>query len=343
MQQVRQAERPVAVRARPDDRISARTLSWAIFLFVTLIALVVSLARIGAVGPGGRPSVTRPRASSGAIPFVSGQPPSVSAQAAFVYDAGSGFVFYAKNADAELPMASTTKVMTALLAVERGSLNQVVTVGPDAEALVRPDSSFMGLSAGEKLSLEELLYGLVLPSGNDAAVAIADAIGGTEGGFVDLMNQRARELGLTHTHFVTPHGLDEPGHYTTARDLAVLSGVAMKNPTLVKITSALHYSIPKTPLHKAYELQTGNDLLAGARAPYPGAIGVKPGFTGGAGYCMAFAAVRHGHLIVGTVLNEPSWQVRITDMRALLDWGFSQDSIPPAPPAAPWSNPSPDA
>jgi D-alanyl-D-alanine carboxypeptidase (penicillin-binding protein 5/6) len=342
MRQVRQGERPVAVHPRADDRVSARTLSWALFLFVTLVALVASLARIATIGPGGRANVTAPRASSGALPFVSGQPPSVSAQAAFVYDAGSGFVFYAKNADAELPMASTTKVMTMLLAVERGSLNQVITVGPDAAALVRPDSSYMGLSAGEKLSLEELLYGLVLPSGNDAAVAIADAIGGSEGGFVDMMNKRAQELGLTHTHFVTPHGLDEPGHYTTARDLAILSGVAMKNPTLVKITSVLHYSIPTTPLHKAYELQTGNDLLAGARSPYPGAIGVKPGFTGAAGYCMAFAAIRHGHLIVGTVLNEPSWQVRITDMRALLDWGFSQDSIPPAPAAVPWSYPSPN-
>ncbi len=342
MQQVRQVERPVTVHPRPEERISARTLSWALFLFVTLVALIVSLARMTAIGPGGRSNTTAPRASSGVLPFVSGQPPSVSAEAAFVFDAGSGFAFYAKDADVELPMASTTKVMTALLAVERGSLNQLVTVGPDATALVRPDSSYMGLDAGEKLSLEQLLYGLILPSGNDAAVAIADAIGGSEAGFVDLMNQRAQALGLTHTHFATPHGLDEPGHYTTARDLTILSAAAMKNPTLVKITSALHYTIPATPLHKAYELQTGNDLLAGARAPYPGAIGVKPGFTGAAGYCQAFAAIRHGHLIVGTVLNEPSWQVRITDMHVLLDWGFAQDSIAPAPAVAPWSYPSPD-
>jgi D-alanyl-D-alanine carboxypeptidase (penicillin-binding protein 5/6) len=190
--------------------------------------------------------------------------------------------------------------------------------------------------------LRDLLYGLVLPSGNDAAIAIADGISGNVTDFVALMNQRAQQLGLTHTHFMNPHGLGAPNHYTSARDLAVLAGVAMKNPVLVKITSTVHYSIPKTATHAAYELETGDDLLSGARAPYPGAIGVKPGFTGDAGYCQAFAAIRHGHLIVGVVLGEPSWQVRIVDMHNLLDWGFAQESIPPAPPTAPWSHPSPN-
>jgi D-alanyl-D-alanine carboxypeptidase len=197
----------------------------------------------------------------------------------------------------------------------------------------------MGLSAGEQLTLHDLLYGLVLPSGNDAAVAIADGIAGSVPAFVDLMNQRAQQLGLTHTHFINPHGLDAPGHYTSARDLAVLSAVAMRNPTLVKITSSLTYSIPQTATHKSYDLMTGDDLLAGARAPYPGAIGVKPGFTGPAGFTMAFAAVRFGHLIVGAVLRDPSWQVRIVDMRALLDWGFEQDGVSPAPPPVRYSIP----
>jgi len=330
-------------RSRAAERGVVSMLSWAVFLVVVLVALVVSVARMASVGPAGAPQVARQPPSVGAIPFISGQPPSVSAKAAYVFDAGSGFTFYAKDADEQLPMASTTKVMTALLAVERGKLDQVVTVGQDAAALVRPDSSFMGLSAGEKLTLEQLLYGLMLPSGNDAAVAIADAIGGSVDGFVKLMNQRAQELGMTHTHYVTPHGLDAPGHYTSARDLAIVSAVAMQNPVLVKIASTLHYSIPKTADHKAYELQTGDDLLAGARSPYPGAIGVKPGFTGDAGYCQSFAAIRHGHLIVGAVLDEPSWQVRIVDMRALLDWGFEQDGIPPAPSPVPWSYPTPDA
>ena len=326
-------------RARPPIKYAA---SWTLFLLVSLIALVGSLSRMAAAGPAGVAHDANPRLLGGAVGFSGGLPPPVTAPAAFVFDADTGFTYYSKNANEELQMASCTKVMTLLLAVERGNLNQMVTIGPDAAALVRPDSSFMGLSAGEKLTLHDLLYGLVLPSGNDAAVAIADAIGGNVPNFVAMMNQRAQQLGMTHTHYMNPHGLGEPNHYTTARDLAVLSGVAMHNPTIVQVTSVAHYDIPASPTHKAYSLETGNDLLSGARSPYPGAIGVKPGYTGDAGYCQSFAAFRHGHLIVGAVLDEPSWQVRIVDMRNLLDWGFSQVGVAPAPAAVPWSHPSPN-
>ena len=134
--------------------------------------------------------------------------------------------------------------------------------------------------------------------------------------------------------------MGEPNHYTTAHDLAVLAAAAMQYPILVKIASTKEYKIPKTHTHKAYDLMTGDDLIPGALAPpYPGAIGVKPGYTGDAGYCQAFAAIRFGHLIVGTVLNEPSWQVRITDMRDLLNWGFEQEGLPAAPPPVAGSTP----
>ena len=320
-----------------------RSLPWALFLVATLVTLLVSLFNMAAVGSAGAPHFAVVRASDGAVEIQSGPAPSVTAKAAYVFDADLGFAYYSKDADLELPMASCTKIMTALLAVEHGSLDEVVTVGADAAALVRPDSSYMGVSTGEQLTLEQLLYGLVLPSGNDAAVAIADAIGGNVTSFVQMMNDRAQQLGLTHTHFVTPHGLDAPGHYTTARDLAVLAGVAMKIPELVKITSTLNYSIPKTATHKAYALSSGIDLLSGARYPYPGAIGVKPGFTGDAGYCEAFAAIRHGHLMVGVVLDEPTWQIRMVDMRTLLDWGFEQEGVPPSATPVPWSHPNPDS
>jgi serine-type D-Ala-D-Ala carboxypeptidase (penicillin-binding protein 5/6) len=283
-----------------------------------------------------------PQSVSHPAMFSVGKPPTVTAEAAFVYDPRRGLSYFAKNADMELPQASCTKIMTALLAVERGNLNQIITIGTDAQALVRPDSSYMGLTAGEKLSLKDLLYGLILPSGNDAAVAIADAIGGSVPAFVALMNARAQQLGLTRTHFMNPHGLGEPNHYTSAHDLAVVAAVAMENPILVQITSTLVYKIPKTATHKAYDLVTGDDLIPGARSPYPGAIGVKPGYTGDAGYCQAFAAIRYGHVIVGAVLNEPSWQVRITDMRSLLDWGFKQEGIPAAPSPIPGSYPTPE-
>lgn len=271
-----------------------------------------------------------------------GQPPSVHALGAFVVDPQRSLIYYAKAADQALPMASTAKVMTLLLASEQGDLNQLVTIGPDAAALVNGDNSYMGVSAGEQLTLRELLYGLVVPSGNDAAVAIADAIGGNVPSFVALMNARAQQLGLANTVYVSPDGLDD-GNRTSARDLAVLTAIlVMQHPELIPITATLHAVIPPTATHKGYELWSGDDLLSGARSPYPGAIGVKPGFTYAARYCQAFAAIRHGHLIVGAVLDDWSWKDRISDVRALLDWGFAQDGVPPAPAPVPWSPVSPD-
>ncbi|HEX6797096.1 MAG TPA: serine hydrolase [Ktedonobacterales bacterium] len=322
-------------------RAAAGAVSWAAALLLSLTLLLYFVARIAAGSP---PAVHRavPHAFGGALTLTLGNPPAVTATAAFVYDPDLGFVYYAKDADQELPMASCTKIMTALLAVERGNLDQMVTIGADAAALAAPGNSYMGVSQGEKISLLDLLYGLLLPSGNDAAVAIADAIGGNVPNFVAMMNARAQQLGLTHTHFANPHGLDAPGHYTTARDLATLATVAMRNPTLMKITSTYGYKIPATSTHKEFDLITGDDIIPGARSPYPGAIGVKPGWTGNAGYCQAFAAIRHGHLIVGAVLGEPWWVQRLTDMRKLLDWGFEEEGIPAAPNPIPYSYPTPE-
>ncbi len=325
------------------DEPEAMPVAWrgtAYSVITILILLGVFVALVAQMSsPGKQLAVTSASASGATLKLLSVNAPYVAAVAGYAFDANSGAVLYSKDANQELPMASCTKIMTALLAVEKGNLDQMITAGADAHALVRSDSSYMGLDTGEQLTLRDLLYGLVMPSGNDAAVAIADAIGGTEAHFVDMMNARAVQLGLTHTHFANPHGLDAPGHYTSAHDLAVLAALAMKNPTLVKVMSAYSYDIPKTTTHKAYHLVTGNDLLAGSGSPYPGAIGVKPGYTGPAGYCQAFAAIRHGHLIVGTVLGDPSWQVRRVDMRNLLDYGFEQEGLPAAPPPIPGSTP----
>lgn len=318
---------------------SARApLLWGSYLLVStlLMALLLTQIRAATAAPL-PPTLPFTSGTNSAYPF--GAPPDVAAHAAFLFDADTGLTLYAKNQDEELPQASCTKVMTALVAIERMPLDHVITAGADAHALVNSDSSYMGLDVGEKLTLRDLLYGLVLPSGNDAAVAIADGVAGSQAAFVALMNQRAQQLGLTHTHFANPHGLDAPGHHTSARDLAVLSAYALRNPVFRQITSTRVYKITKTSDHKAYRLVSGNDLLPGSRSPYPGDIGVKPGYTGPAGLCMAFAAVRHGHLIVGAVLHDPSWQVRIVDMRALLDWGFQQEGLPPAPAPTPYGTP----
>jgi D-alanyl-D-alanine carboxypeptidase (penicillin-binding protein 5/6) len=319
----------------PHPLARARLL-WGAYLIISTLIMVVLISQIAATGVGAKSSASANQDVGSNFPF--GTPPTIAARAAFLFDADTGLILFSQDADEELPQASCTKVMTALIAIERLPLDHVITAGADAHALVNPDSSYMGLDVGEKLTLQDLLYGLILPSGNDAAVAIADGVAGSVPAFVALMNQRAAQLGLTHTHFVTPNGLDAPGHYTTARDLAVLSAIALRNPIFRQIVSIRRYSIPKTSDHKAYSLVSGNDLLPGALSPYPGAIGVKPGYTGPAGFCMAFAAIRHGHLIVGAVLKDPSWQVRIVDMRALLDWGFQQEGLPPAPSPTPWTS-----
>jgi D-alanyl-D-alanine carboxypeptidase (penicillin-binding protein 5/6) len=256
--------------------------------------------------------------------------PVIEASTAFVVDADTGVVLYSNHPDVERAMASCTKIMTALVAVQHGALSQTVTIRADAAALVNPDNSYMGVSQGEKLTLDDLLYGLLLPSGNDAAVAIADAIGGNQAQFVAMMNQEAAALGLTHTHFADPHGLDAPRHYTTARDLTELAVVALHNPTIAKISATLHHAIPPSATHKGFFLTNYNSLLPGARTPYPGAIGFKPGNTGDAGWCEAFAARRDGHLVIGVVLNDTTWTQRNIDMHALLDWGFAQLNVPPA-------------
>jgi D-alanyl-D-alanine carboxypeptidase len=331
-QRSRDTRQPSEVQGHPWRA----ALAWGAYLALSTLVMVAALfqmSRIGAVAATQTDqALVNVSASTVATTDLIRNEPRVVAHAAFLFDADTGAIFYAKDADAELPQASCTKVMTALVAVERGNLDQMITVGADAHAMVNSDSSYMGLSVGEKLPLRDLLYGLLLPSGNDAAVAIADGIAGSVPAFVALMNQKAAQLGLTRTHFENPHGLDASGHYTTARDLAVLAADAMRVPTIEQMTSTRAYNIPKTATHKAFHLRTGNDLLTGGRAYYPGAIGVKPGFTGPAGYTMAFAAVRNGHMLVGSVLHDPSWQVRIVDMHTILDWGFTHEGLPAAPP-----------
>lgn len=322
----------------PPARSRRARLLWGAYLLASTLLMALLLTQIRSATAAPLPP-TLPLTSDAQSAYPFGAPPSVAAHAAFLFDADTGLVLYSKNQDEELPQASCTKIMTALIALERMPLDQVITAGADAHKLVGPDSSFMGLDVGEKLTLRDLLYGLLLPSGNDAAVAIADGVAGSQAAFVALMNQRAQELGLTHTHFANPHGLDAPGHHTSARDLAVLAAIALRNPTFRQMVSTRVYTIPKTADHKGYRLVGGNDLLPGARSPYPGVVGVKPGYTGPAGLCMAFAAIRHGHLIVGAVLHDPSWPVRIVDMRALLDWGFQQEGLRPAPPPTPYGNP----
>ena len=242
-----------------------------------------------------------------------------AASSAIVVEARNGTVLLAHNADEERPMASTTKIMTALLALEEGELTDTVTAGPHAFGV--PGTSIY-LSQGEQLTLEEMLYGLMLASGNDAAVAIAEHVGGTVADFCARMTERARELGCTHTVFLTPHGLPMEGHYTTARELAMIAREAMTHPTFRKIVSTARATIPWEGRSYDRILNNKNKLLAN----YPGATGIKTGYTRAAGRCLVSGAQREGMEIICVVLNCPDWfQVSA----ALMDDAFERYSWAP--------------
>ncbi len=241
--------------------------------------------------------------------------PGTSAQSAALLCADNGQFLYKKNADIKLPMASTTKIMTALVAIENSSPDDTVAVDRRA---VGVEGSSIYLTEGEVLKMEELLFGLLLASANDAAEAIAFEIGKSIEGFAALMNNKAKELGLSNTHFDNPHGLDSENHYTTASDLAILTSEALKNDTFAKIVSTYKFTI--STKNGARVLINHNKLLR----TYEGSIGVKTGFTKRSGRCLVSAAKRNGLTLVAVTINAPDdWN----DHRTLLDSGFSAYSM----------------
>ena len=236
---------------------------------------------------------------------------AVSAQKAYVMDAISGRVLYEKNASERSLIASTTKIMTALIVCEQCNVLDRMRIPKEAVGI---EGSSMYLQEGEVLTLQELLYGLMLSSGNDAAVALAIYCGGTVEGFAELMNDKARILGLHGTHFENPNGLDSPGHYSTARDLAVLAAYAMENPIFYKTVSAKSLKIGRR------YLTNHNKLLWRVE----GADGVKTGFTKAAGRILVSSATRNGRRIIAVTIDDPDdWD----DHAALLEEGFSRYRI----------------
>ncbi|HET9111227.1 MAG TPA: hypothetical protein VFN78_10420, partial [Ktedonobacterales bacterium] len=240
-----------------------------------------------------------------------------------LYDATNGKTLLSLSPDLSMPMASTTKIMTAVVALTYGKLDQPITIGPDVVAIENGGTSVAGLRLGETLSLHSLLYCLMLPSGDDAAIAIADGVGGSQAKFVALMNLEAGLLGLSHTHYANPHGLDAPGHFTSVSDLVRLTGYAMKSPTFAQIVASPSITLPATATHHTFHLINTNELLPTEPFAYNGAIGVKTGFTGGAGYCLVFVAQRPSGMLIGAVLGEPTYNGRFTDATAMLNWAYT--------------------
>ena len=232
---------------------------------------------------------------------------STSAVSAILVDVDSGRVLYEQNADARMLIASTTKILTALVAIEEGDLSDTVKVSREA---AYTEGSSMYLQEGEELTLEALLYGLLLCSGNDAAVAIADHVGGNQEGFVKLMNGKSKELGMTNSSFANPNGLDAEGHYSTARDMAKLACAAVENETLMRIASTRQVTIGSRTMTNHNKLLRYMD----------GCIGLKTGYTKAAGRTLVSCAERNGQRLVAVTLQDGNdW----ADHQALYDYGFS--------------------
>lgn len=236
-----------------------------------------------------------------------------TAKSAIMIDASSGTILYSKNKDEKLGMASTTKIMTGILALEKGKLSDVYTVSPTGEWV---EGSSIYLNPGEKITLEALLYGLLLKSGNDAALAIAIHIAGSEKAFVNMMNEKAAELGLTNTHFANPHGLYAEDHYTSAYDLARLACYAMENPVFAEIVNTVQYKEEPIEEREGRVINNANKLVS----MYNEAIGVKPGYTPETGRTLVGAAEKNGVRVITVTLDcSDDWQ----EHKKMFDFAFN--------------------
>ena len=241
--------------------------------------------------------------------------PTISGKNAIAIEVNSGRILYEKNGFNKASIASTTKIMTLIVALENNLLDDTVVVSKKA---AWTGGSSVNLKEGDKIKLSEILYGLMLNSGNDAAVAIAEHTAGNLEEFAKLMNEKAKEIGALNTNFVTPHGLDTEGHYSTAYDMAIISKYALQNPIIAKIVSTQYYTMHFLD-GKTKELKNTNPLLSF----YEGISGMKTGYTGMAGRCLIATAKRNDLNIIVVTLGEPSSKLRINDTVKILDYCFN--------------------
>jgi serine-type D-Ala-D-Ala carboxypeptidase (penicillin-binding protein 5/6) len=290
----------------------------------------------GVTRPSARPAApsatAQPRTSPTAAPVpsgprieVAGTPRGVKAKAGILTDAVTGQVLWAKQPDVERPIASITKVMTAYLVIQAGHLDQKITI-PKAvlDYVWKYGATSAGLHPGEVLTAGELLYGLLLQSGADAAYALATAYGPGLPAFIAKMNATARQLGMLHTHFTSPDGLPYPTEtatYSTPADLLILGAAAMKSAVFRSIVDQQVYIMKKGQGHAAHWWGNDDELIG----HYSGAVGIKTGYTDDAGHCLLFEAVRDGRSLLGVVLGSPPTGpgAGAKDAARVLDWGFA--------------------
>lgn len=240
--------------------------------------------------------------------------PTINSRSAIVFDRTTGSILYGKNENEKRKMASTTKIMTAIIVIENANLSDTVTISAKSAGT---GGSRLGLHTNDKISVQDLLYGLMLCSGNDSAVALAEYVGGDIEGFANLMNKKSNSLGLTSTHFVTPHGLDNDSHYTTAYELSIITDYALKNETFRKYVSTKNCTIlingnPKT-------ISNTNELLGNLDGVY----GVKTGFTNGANRCLVTSVKRNNMDLICVVLGADTKKDRTRDSIQLIEYVFN--------------------
>ena len=239
--------------------------------------------------------------------------PNIYAKAAIVFDRESKSAIYEKNSYEKVPMASTTKIMTAIIAIEKGSMQDVIEVSSKAASI---HGSRLGLRKGDKIKLIDLLYGLMLCSGNDAAVAISEYVGGSIEGFAQLMNEKAQEIGALDSNFITPHGLDNDLHYTTAFDLALITDYALENKLFFEICKTKEMTVYINNSYK--NIRNTNELLGNMN----GVQGVKTGFTNNAGRCLVTYCIRGELKLISVVLGCDTKIQRAKESKSILEYGF---------------------
>src|SRR5690349_20061862 len=285
-------------------------------------ALAASAA-LGAAAPAARATVSSIAAAASSA-SASG-PSGVGAWSAAVENAATGKLLWSRGLNTERPMASITKVMTAYLVIKAGHLDRKITIPAAVTGYVRAhNASSAGLRPGDRLTARQLLYALLLPSGADAAYTLAKAYGPGLSRFVTRMNATARLLGMRRTHFSNFDGLPYPtsySNYSTAANLLALGRAAMRLPVFRSVVAKRSYGLAAGSGHHAYRWKNLNPLLG----RYPGAIGIKPGYTGAAGQCLLFEATRHGHTVIGVTLHSPGSisSVNPADATRILNWAFS--------------------
>ena len=244
--------------------------------------------------------------------------PKLNAKIGLVFDRASKNILFEKNGLKQVPMASTTKIMTSIVVLENADLTDVVTVDKKAAGT---GGSRLGLKTNDKITVHDLLYGLMLKSGNDAAVALAIHVGKSVEGFAEMMNKTAKEMGLVNSHFVTPHGLDAKGHYTTAYELACMADYALQNPKFKEIVSTKTYNV--TINNQPRVISNTNELLGNLDGVY----GVKTGFTNGANRCLVTACKRGNIDIITVVLGADTKKIRTQDSIKLIEYTYKNYQI----------------